>query len=544
MLFLVSLLGVLAIMSVSRRLRCGNATRISKLDIPLSHNNEISVGARIKLPDYHGPPDLKPSRDAAGHKVDNAIAGRVFSRESLEAALVTAAFVGDYVMILLGFFVAFLIYHGNASPNYSNILSIPSFPNLLELLLLGSAIVVWGLTGKHLYCYRSFLFPSQVWKKAVAAMGIFYLVLIGLCVLLRIIPQLAWTYYVFAAILISINIYAWRLVLSRIVQLPVLASLLRRRVIVIGGGSQTLRIKKALEEKSDMQFVGWVQAIKPNRVRELSEYRMGSLHELGNVLKTNSIDIAVLMESESLQREGVSAVAKACENEHVQFKMIPHFFDILISGLHPEHIGGVQLLGIDCLPLSGYRNRLIKRAIDLIGATVGLAVSVPIILICGILVYREAPGPILYKQLRQGRNGREFYILKIRSMQVNAEANGKAQWAKQNDQRRLRIGTFMRKWNIDEVPQFWNVFVGEMSLVGPRPERPELIARFKTKFPHYQARHIYRPGITGWAQVNGWRGDTDLDERIRHDIWYLEHWSVWLDCRIMIQTFFRRENAY
>jgi lipopolysaccharide/colanic/teichoic acid biosynthesis glycosyltransferase len=137
-----------------------------------------------------------------------------------------------------------------------------------------------------------------------------------------------------------------------------------------------------------------------------------------------------------------------------------------------------------------------------------------------------------------------FYIFKIRSMHVNAEALGKPQWAQQNDQRRLRIGTFMRKWNIDEVPQFWNVLIGEMSLVGPRPERPELIARFKSKIPHYQARHIYRPGITGWAQVNGWRGNTDLDERIRHDIWYLENWSVWLDFRIMIHTFFRRENAY
>jgi lipopolysaccharide/colanic/teichoic acid biosynthesis glycosyltransferase len=129
-------------------------------------------------------------------------------------------------------------------------------------------------------------------------------------------------------------------------------------------------------------------------------------------------------------------------------------------------------------------------------------------------------------------------------MHINAEAHGKAQWAEKNDQRRLNIGTFMRKWNIDEVPQFWNVLIGQMSLVGPRPERPELIARFKSTVPHYQARHICRPGITGWAQVNGWRGNTDLQERIRHDIWYLEHWNIWLDFRIMAQTFVRQKNAY
>jgi lipopolysaccharide/colanic/teichoic acid biosynthesis glycosyltransferase len=158
--------------------------------------------------------------------------------------------------------------------------------------------------------------------------------------------------------------------------------------------------------------------------------------------------------------------------------------------------------------------------------------------------YLESPGPILYKQLRSGRNGRLFNIIKIRSMHINAETHGKPKWAEENDKRRLRVGTFMRKWNIDEMPQFWNVLTGEMSLVGPRPERPELIARFKSKFPHYQARHMCRPGITGWAQVNGWRGNTDLQERIRHDIWYLENWNIWLDFRIMAQTFLRQKNAY
>jgi exopolysaccharide biosynthesis polyprenyl glycosylphosphotransferase len=199
---------------------------------------------------------------------------------------------------------------------------------------------------------------------------------------------------------------------------------------------------------------------------------------------------------------------------------------------------------VEALPLTGYRNRFAKRSVDIAGALVGLSVAVPLIVVFGALVYWESPGPILYKQRRIGRKGREFHILKIRSMKVNAEAEGKAQWAQANDQRRLKIGAFMRKWNIDEVPQFWNVLTGEMSLVGPRPERPELIARFKSRIPHYQARHIYRPGITGWAQVNGWRGNTDLEERIRHDIWYLEHWSLWLDFRIMLQTFYKRENAY
>jgi lipopolysaccharide/colanic/teichoic acid biosynthesis glycosyltransferase len=128
-------------------------------------------------------------------------------------------------------------------------------------------------------------------------------------------------------------------------------------------------------------------------------------------------------------------------------------------------------------------------------------------------------------------------------MKLDAEVDG-AQWAKENDPRRLKIGRFLRKWNLDEVPQFWNVLKGDMSLVGPRPERPELIEQFKHEVLHYNARHTCKPGMTGWAQVRGWRGNTDLVERIRHDIWYVEHWSLWLDFKIMILTFVINKNAY
>lgn len=162
----------------------------------------------------------------------------------------------------------------------------------------------------------------------------------------------------------------------------------------------------------------------------------------------------------------------------------------------------------------------------------------------GVLIYWESPGSIFYRQVRTGRRGRNFNIIKLRSMKLDAEKVGGAQWAKKDDDRRLKVGAFMRKWNIDEVPQFWNVLMGEMSLVGPRPERPELIVGFERSIPHYNARLMSKPGITGWAQVNGLRGDTDLAERVRFDLYYLENWHVLLDFQIMIQTFFKRDNAY
>jgi len=464
------------------------------------------------------------------------------SHEFLESMLSLAAILGDWTMITSGFVLANRLCRMNLSLAALGHIPMPDFS--FNLILSGSLVMLWGLTDKDWYSYRSLVSPVKTWPKLLEGLGLCLAAFFVISQVVRSDSPIPWTFFVCSGITIFAGVGIWRLALGHLIRHQALSSRLRRRLVVIGAGSQTLRVQKSLEANPLFEFVGWVQALKPNHITELQKHRLGSLHELGGILQEHQIHIAVLTESESLQREGVMAVAKACENEHVEFKMVPHFFEILISGLRPEIIGGLPLLGVDSLPLSGFRTRVLKRAVDIIGALVGLALAVPLIVVFGTLVYCESPGPILYRQLRQGRNGRLFYILKIRSMQVNAESPGKAQWAKPNDQRRLKIGAFIRRWNIDEVPQFWNVLIGQMSLVGPRPERPELIARFKSRIPHYQARHKCRPGITGWAQINGWRGNTDLEERIRHDIWYLENWSLWLDFRIMLQTFFRRDNAY
>jgi exopolysaccharide biosynthesis polyprenyl glycosylphosphotransferase len=246
----------------------------------------------------------------------------------------------------------------------------------------------------------------------------------------------------------------------------------------------------------------------------------------------------------NLAMDEIIELANIAEKEFVQFKVIPSYFQTLVSGLRSETISGVPILGIADLPLDRPFNRLLKRAMDIVGAIVGLFISAPLMGIFGALVYLESPGPIFYRQVRSGKNGRPFHIIKIRSMRLDAEAAGGAGWTTKDDPRRLRIGKFLRGWNIDEIPQFWNVLKGDMSLIGPRPERPELIATFKHQIPHYNARHASKPGITGWAQVSGFRGDTSLVERVRHDLSYLENWSLWLDIQILFLTFLKRENAY
>ncbi len=201
------------------------------------------------------------------------------------------------------------------------------------------------------------------------------------------------------------------------------------------------------------------------------------------------------------------------------------------------------MLGIGKMPLHHAFNDIAKRALDIVGAIVGLIVFAPVMAVFAALVYLESPGSVIYFQRRIGLNGKPFDILKIRSMKPDAEADGAPGWTVKDDPRRLKVGAFMRKWNIDELPQFWNVLMGEMSLVGPRPERPELIEGFKEEIPHYNVRHNIKPGLTGWAQVNGLRGDTSLRERIKFDLDYIENWHFFFDLKIMVMTLFNRNGA-
>ena len=192
-------------------------------------------------------------------------------------------------------------------------------------------------------------------------------------------------------------------------------------------------------------------------------------------------------------------------------------------------------------------NRVLKRILDLVGGMLALLIFSPLMALIALLVKLTSRGPALYRQERMGLDGRTFQALKFRSMYVEAEEATGAVWARENDTRRTRLGIWLRRFSLDELPQLFNVLCGEMSLVGPRPERPVLIQEFKSRIPHYMLRHKVKAGITGWAQVNGWRGNTSLEKRIEHDLYYIERWSIWFDLKILLLTLFRGfvdPNAY
>lgn len=209
-------------------------------------------------------------------------------------------------------------------------------------------------------------------------------------------------------------------------------------------------------------------------------------------------------------------------------------------------VDGQPVISINESPLAGM-GRVIKRGVDVLGALTGLILFGPIMAVIAILVLATSPGPVLYRQERMGLDGNSFWILKFRSMPVDAERQSGAVWAKATDNRATWFGSLLRSSSLDELPQFWNVLRGDMSLVGPRPERPVFVQQFRRDIPGYMLRHKVKAGITGWAQVNGWRGDTSLEKRIQFDLFYIQHWSIWLDLRIIFMTIFKgflNKNAY
>ncbi|HOU23609.1 MAG TPA: exopolysaccharide biosynthesis polyprenyl glycosylphosphotransferase, partial [Anaerolineae bacterium] len=234
------------------------------------------------------------------------------------------------------------------------------------------------------------------------------------------------------------------------------------------------------------------------------------------------------------------------EQQKATVRVFPDVFQIIASEISIDDLNGLPLLTVRDVALRGWR-MAVKRGMDLLVSGLTLVVISPMMMFIALLIKLDSPGPVFYAQERMGLDAKPFQVLKFRSMRADAEKDTGPVWAKKNDPRVTRLGNFIRRHSLDELPQFINVLVGDMSLVGPRPERPVFVEQFRQVVPRYMDRHREKAGLTGWAQVNGLRGDTSIIERTKYDLWYIENWSVWLDIKIIIKTafgLFRDENAY
>ena len=452
--------------------------------------------------------------------------------------------LGDMVVAYLGLSLAFWIrFHTRFRSVGIEQLGM-QYSTYLPILFVGTLFFIGSFAYLNLYNARHLLRPFQCLAIILRAVVFWMFVFLGVSLALKFEPKISRLFVIIACITTMFSMVAWRMVFNFWLSKSKLHDRITQRVLLIGWGSDAAMLASSIQSDPRHAYkVAGYLATKPQTIMpEITCAYLGTIEQMEDVIKSQLIDI-LLVADFKLGTEKLLHISTLTERHYVEFKIVPTFFRIFISNLRLQSVAGVPVLGVEELEITTHVNAILKRTLDIIGALVGLVLSGPLIAVLAILIKRESRGPIFYRQRRTGRHGHEFHIYKLRSMRLDAETRG-AQWAVKDDPRRTKIGTFMRETNLDEIPQFWNVLTGDMSLVGPRPERPELIASFEKEIPHYNPRHEVRPGITGWAQVNGLRGNTSLTERIRYDLYYIENWSMLLDFRILIMTFLKQRNAY
>ena len=273
---------------------------------------------------------------------------------------------------------------------------------------------------------------------------------------------------------------------------------------------------------------------------------IGRIDNLFVILPENQLDeIAITLSLEEYYK--LEHIVALCEKSGVHTKFIPDYNMIIPTRPYTEDLLGLPVINIRYVPLSNTFNALVKRVIDIVGSIAAIILFSPVMLVTAISIKATSKGPLVFTQERVGLQNKPFKMYKFRSMRVQDTNQEKKGWTVQDDPRVTKVGKFIRKTSIDELPQLFNVLKGNMSLIGPRPERPQFVEKFREEIPRYMIKHQVRPGITGWAQVNGYRGDTSIRKRIEHDLYYIENWTVGLDIKILILTVFKgfiNKNAY
>lgn len=342
----------------------------------------------------------------------------------------------------------------------------------------------------------------------------------------------------------TLIIYAWiltivLLMVGRIIHQGVREFLRRRygigqdRLLVIGTGDMAKIVVQRVLNRPDLGY-DLLGIVNGEDVQEIHGVPIvGQPEDLPALIENYHIDEVIIAMPEKGHRETIRVISY-CERGRVSIKTFPDIFQFVTTEASIDDLGGLPLLTVRDFALRGYR-LIFKRWIDLLGAAVGLVVLSPLMLFVAILIKLESPGPAFFVQERMGLDGKPFMMLKFRSMRSDAEAHGPG-WTMENDPRQTKIGSLLRQIEVDELPNLINVFLGEMSLVGPRPEQAHYVAQFRKIVPRYMDRHREKGGMTGWAQVNGLRGDTSIMERTKYDLWYSENWSVLLDMKIIVRT--------
>ncbi len=321
-------------------------------------------------------------------------------------------------------------------------------------------------------------------------------------------------------------------------------------VLILGAGSLGKRFSNNLEQYKELGYevIGFLDDYSTDSEADGGSYKpiIGKLEDLEHVLGSELVDEVVIALPLTAHLKYGQIIA-TCEKMGVRTLIIPDFFDYLPARPYFDNFAGMPLINVRSIPLDDLGNRILKRGFDISFSLLAILITLPVMLLVAALVKLSSPGPVIFKQERVGFNRRNFFMYKFRTMKVMPETMSNTQWTVENDPRRTKVGEFLRRTSLDELPQFFNVLMGHMSVVGPRPERPFFVEQFKEEIPKYMVKHHIRPGITGLAQSKGLRGDTSISERVKEDIFYIENWTLLFDIKIILKTIingFANKNAY
>jgi exopolysaccharide biosynthesis polyprenyl glycosylphosphotransferase len=468
--------------------------------------------------------------------------------EKKHKALASVYLVNDVVASCLAMICAwFLRFEAGLIPVTKGAQEITTYALLLPLvaLVFPSAFAVQGL-------YRIRPARGRVEEAVSVAMGsvVATIILSGILLWVRpaqshIVPYSRATLALFVVSSIVLTILGRTIVRAVVVNRHRAGKDLDR-VLIAGNGELAREVFERMQHQANQlgfRVAGYLRNGDDGEIPGLP--CLGTIAEAEEVVRRERIDhvfVALPHASSQAMMALLDRLVRSCLSIHV----VPDLLQFMVLRSRVEDLDGLPTINLSETPLEGW-SRFVKRAFDLVVATGALILFSPVMLLVSLAIWLEDRGPIFYRQMRMGLDGKPFEIVKFRSMRVGAEAETGAVWAEKDDPRRTRVGRFIRAWSIDELPQLWNVLIGDMSVIGPRPERPEFVEQFRAEFPHYMLRHKVRAGMTGWAQVHGWRGNTSIRMRIEHDLYYIENWSLLLDCKILFMTVLhgvRHENAY
>ncbi|TSC94321.1 MAG: putative glycosyltransferase [Candidatus Berkelbacteria bacterium Athens1014_28] len=314
------------------------------------------------------------------------------------------------------------------------------------------------------------------------------------------------------------------------------------KIIIIGNNQVAQELSKEIDsvKRLGMKFIGIINGLESRKITKEREKILGPISDLRKIIEKYHPDEVILTDI-GINRDKILEIIEICSDEKISFKFVSDVFSIVTTKTKSTVLAGYPMMELRTIVLDGW-GRIAKRFFDALSALLVLIIFSPIFLIVALMVKITSPGPVIYRQKRVGRDGQSFDFYKFRSMfseKCDTTTKG-SKWTTAEDmtKRVTPFGRFIRKTNLDELPQFWNIFIGNMSFVGPRPELPTFVDKFQKKIPDYFRRHRVKSGLTGWAQINGLKGDTSIVERVRFDIFYIENWSLGFDLKIIIKTVF------